>query len=58
MLEMPNNIETELARLKQYFPYRIVWCGYKDGEWVTGANLDNRQANKHMREGWKVWKVK
>lgn len=58
MIEMPEKIENELIRLKQYFPFRIIWCAHKSGEWITGANLDNREPNKHLREGWQVFKVK
>jgi hypothetical protein len=44
-----------MARLKAYFPFRIVWCAHKDGEWITGANPTRREPNKHGREGWDVF---
>lgn len=58
MLELPEATEKELLRLKQYFPYRIIWCAHRNGEWLTGATPDNRAPNKLSREGWQVFKVK
>lgn len=58
MLELPQNIENELLRLRAYFPYRIIWCAHRNGEWVTGANTDKGQANKYARDGYQVFFVK
>lgn len=57
MLELPEATEKELVRLKQYFPARIIWCAHRNGEWMTGANLDNREPNRMARQGWQVFKV-
>lgn len=42
----------ELARLKQYFPYRIVWGGIDadTGEFYTGADCDRRKLNAFLRK--------
>lgn len=58
MLELPEKTEAELIRLKQYFPYRHIWCAHKEGEWVTGATLDKREPNRLARNGWQVFTVK
>jgi hypothetical protein len=57
-LEIPEATESELVRLRGYFPYRIIWCAHRNGEWVTGATLDKRAPNKLNREGWTVFTVK
>lgn len=58
MLEMPEATENELVRLKQHFPYRIIWAACKGSEWVTGATLDRREPNRLARQGWAVFTVK
>ena len=42
----------ELAQLKQYFPYRIVWGGFdsETHEFVTGADCDRRRLNAFLRK--------
>lgn len=47
--------ETELRRVKQYFPYRIVWGAIgPNGEFESGANTTRRELNKYLRKGWLV----
>ncbi len=58
MLELPEATENELNRLKAHFPFRIIWCAHKDGEWVTGATLNRREPNRLTRQGWQVFQVK
>ena len=57
-LELPETVERELKRLRQYFPFRIIWCAHRNGEWQTGAASTLRQPNKLQREGWQVFRVK
>lgn len=57
MLELPESTEREMLRLKAYFPARVVWCAHRNGEWQTGATLDNRVPNQLAREGWQVFKM-
>lgn len=48
----------ELTRLKQYFPFRIVWGAISPtGEWRCSANPTKRQANDLARKGWTVYFV-
>ncbi len=48
--------QAELARLKGYFPYRIVYGALhpSTGEWRSGAVTTRREPNRLAREGWKV----
>lgn len=48
--------EAELARLKSYFPFRIVWGAVSDsGEFVSGASTTRRHLNAYLRKtGWIV----
>lgn len=40
--------QSELLRLKSYFPFRIVWGAVSaSGEFVSGASKDRRQLNKY-----------
>ncbi len=54
-IEIPDNVQNELKRLKEYFPFRIVWCAVKDCEWVTGADLTRRNLNKYIRAGYSAF---
>lgn len=56
-IEMPESVERDLMRLRQYFPYRNVWCATKDGQWEVGATLTKRVPNDLARKGWQVFKV-
>ena len=46
----------ELARLKSYFPFRIIYGAIhpETAEWRTGAVTTMREPNRLAREGWKV----
>ena len=59
-MEISDSQRQELARLKSYFPYRIVWGAVNPatGEWKASANPTMRQANDHARKGWAVVVVK
>jgi hypothetical protein len=45
--------EAEMIRLKQYFPYRIVWAtsDLETGKFEAHASFDKRQMNKALRDG-------
>jgi hypothetical protein len=46
----------EMQRLKQYFPFRIVFGAIlPGGEFACGAVLNRREPNKLARNGAKVW---
>jgi len=48
---------TQLANLKRYYPYRIVWGAISpDGtDFYTGADYDKRKCNAKARKGWTVY---
>lgn len=50
--------ETELRRLKSYFPFRIVWgavnVNTEPHTFECGASHTRRELNKRMRSGWLV----
>lgn len=54
MPPLPDKLANELARLKAYFPYRLVWVAHKDGEWDHGCHKTKRQLNDKVRTGWTV----
>ena len=45
----------ELTRLKQYFPFRVIYGALKDGKFESGAVSSKRIPNQLAREGWQVW---
>ncbi len=49
--------ETEMRRMKQYFPYRIVYgvVDKETSEFRTYASATMRQANGFARNGHDVW---
>lgn len=51
--------KAELARLKGYFPFRVVWGAINPstGEWRCAAAGSKCQPNKLARDGWRVWYV-
>lgn len=57
--EILKALETEMKRLKGYFPYRIIWGGYdpETGDFESGAVATMRIPNAQLRKGWKVFKL-
>ena len=47
--------QSELKRLKQYFPFRIVFASYLDGKFETFADHTKRRMNSILRKGGLVW---
>ena len=49
--------QSELARLKAYMPFRIVWGAVNPDtkEFVCAASFTKRQANDYARKGWQVF---
>jgi len=48
----------EMARLKAYFPYRIVWGAIRtDGAYEVGANVTKRQVNDLIRKGYQGFTI-
>ena len=49
-----EKMQTEMKRLKAYFPFRIVWGAINQvtQEFVVGANCTKRQVNDMIRKGW------
>lgn len=45
----------EMARLKAYFPYRIVYCAVRGNERTCSAVATMRIPNRLARDGWQVW---
>ena len=57
----PNETQMqELRRLKQFYPFRIVYGAFNPvtGEWFASAVPTMRIPNKLAREGWQVFTVK
>jgi hypothetical protein len=50
---------TDLRRLKNYFPYRVVWLAISpDGsDWRTGADSTKHKVNALARKGWHAWTI-
>ena len=48
------------ARVKEYFPFRIVWIKEIDGgkNYEVYAKTTKHGLNKALREGCKVWVVR
>ncbi len=46
----------ELLRLRQYFPFRLVWGSLDPfgGRWTAHATTDKREMNAMIRKGWTV----
>ena len=59
-MELTMERKAELARLKAYFPYRIIYAttDKKTGEFTAGAVINMRIPNKLAREGHEVVIVK
>jgi len=48
----------ECRRLKQYFPFRIVYGAIsQDGTFETNAVTTMRTPNALARKGWQVWVI-
>jgi len=58
--EVLKTMETELKRLKSYFPYRIIWGAIHPDtlEFITSASSTKRQANDYIRKGYEVYILK
>ena len=58
-MQLTDSQNTELTRLKQYFPYRVVWGAIHPdtNEWFASANTTKRQMNAYVKKGWVVFQV-
>ena len=57
---LPNSDQlAEMQRLKQYFPFRIVWGMFDKvtGEWSTQANSTCHRMNRASRDGHRVFRL-
>ena len=51
--EAKINMGLEMNRLKDYFPFRIVWGAIlPDGTYEVGANATKHRVNNLMRKGY------
>jgi len=58
-MNLTKEQETEITRLKSYFPFRIIWIEInKAGEFDCFASTDRRQLNKSAKLGNAVYVVK
>jgi hypothetical protein len=57
--ELTLSQKEEMKRLKQYFPYRIVWACINSvtGEFSAQASSDKRAINKELRAGNQVFQL-
>ena len=59
MSALPQSAIAELQRLKDYFPFRIVFAAVRPtGEIECYAKHDRRTLNKLIRSGCKVWEAR
>jgi hypothetical protein len=57
-MTLTTDQENQLKRLKQYFPYRIIFgVIYPTGEFETYAEHDKRKMNKFVKLGYTVFKI-
>jgi hypothetical protein len=58
-MQLTDSQNMELTRLKQYFPYRVVWGAIHPdtNEWFASANTTKRQMNAYVKKGWVVFQV-
>ena len=56
---MNEQQQAELVRMKQYFPFRIVFGALnpETGEFSVHARKTARPMNEFLRKGWLVWKA-
>lgn len=47
--------DAQLVRLKQYYPWRIVWGAIVNGEFESYATTTKHRMNKYLREGHQVF---
>jgi hypothetical protein len=53
----PQQLE-EMRRVKSYFPYRVVWMGFINGDFVGPyAESTKRGANAIVRKGGLAWTI-
>lgn len=59
MNEAISKMQSDMNRLKAYFPYRIVWgaINAETLEFVTGANATKRKVNDYIRKGWSGYAI-
>lgn len=48
----------EAKRIKQYFPFRIVFIAGKDNEWDAYATVTKAKMNTLIRKGYEVLQLK
>lgn len=58
-MQLTDAQTAELARLKAYYPYRVVWGAIhpETKEWIASANTTKRQMNTHVKQGWVVFQA-
>lgn len=55
MAEFTSEQLAQMRRLKEYFPYRVVYGALSpSGEFEANAQTTKRRAMKLAREGWHV----
>jgi hypothetical protein len=54
-ISLTSDQEQQLIRLKQYFPYRIVFGVIVDGEFQMYADTTKRRMNKFLKSGCLVF---
>jgi hypothetical protein len=55
-LEPGAEQSAEMRRFRMYFPFRMAFCAWKDGEWQVWCAASKSRCNRLLRDGWKVWK--
>lgn len=57
MDELIKQAQAEMSRLRDYFPYRIIWAAIKEEtkEVITGASSTKRMPNAYARKGYTVY---
>lgn len=52
--EQLQQAQTDMQRLKLYFPFRIVWAYLDGGLFVAQASTSKRTMNAFVRKGYTV----
>ena len=58
-MELSQQQIAEVAKMKQYFPFRIAYGALnpQTGEFFASAATTMLPLNKRIREGWLVWQL-
>ncbi len=56
-MQVPDNIQQDMQRIKAYYPFRIVFCVYDGESWEVYAKTTRHVMNNAIRKGYGVWSI-